>query len=108
MTHLAVEENNVALAGVLGVLPGGGSSYTERVRLRCFTSSFVTCIGVVGPIQRYQRRPATKYAATKIRVNRLKADELSEIEEKLRLKQIKMEESCVEKSQVEKKYKAGL
>lgn len=108
MTNLAVEEKNVALAGFLGILPGGGSFYTEEYAFGVLNLLLWPASVLWDPFSGINGAQQQNYAATKIRVNRLKADELSQIEEKLQLKQIKMEEYAVQKSRIEKKYKADL
>jgi len=108
LTDLAVEEKNVAIAGVLGILPGGGSFYTEEYTFGVLNLLLWPASILWDPFSGINGAEQANYAATKIRIDRLKSEELDALEDKLKAGSMQLAQYTLEKNKITKKFEPKL
>lgn len=105
---LAVQEKSVATAAVLGILPGAGYCYVGRYGL-CVTTIplWVISLGPIWmPFDTAAAANTENYYATKMKVEREKAQALRKLDHKLEDKQISYEVHIREQRAIEAKFSA--
>mgnify|MGYP006270227457 CR=1 FL=1 len=107
-TDLAVEEKNVAIAGILGILPGGGSFYTEEYGLGALNLLLWPWSILWDPFSGINGAQQANYAATKIRIDKLKTEELDALDDKLKAGAVQLDLYTLEKNKITKKYEPKL
>ncbi|MBC2385301.1 TM2 domain-containing protein [Pseudomonas sp. WS 5096] len=104
---LLVQEKSVAAAGLLGVLPGAGYFYTGHYVLGITTLPLYPFLGPLWmPFDAAASAKSRNYYATKMEVDRSKAQALRELDHKLEDKQITYEQHIREQRTIEAKYSA--
>ncbi|WP_273207302.1 hypothetical protein [Marinobacter subterrani] len=103
---LAVEEKNPGAAAALGILPGFGSFYVREygagvVNLLLWPASILW-----DPMSGYQGAQSINYYATKQKVDRLKDQEVAQLEDQLMMGTIDNREYVSEKREIDNKYSA--
>lgn len=101
-----IEEKNEATAMWLGLLPGGGSFYTGHPGPGVANLLFWPLTILWDPISGLNGAQTTNYAATKIRVARLKEDAIDDLDTQLAASEITPKEYGLARRKIEKKYKA--
>ncbi|KAA6233304.1 hypothetical protein FP507_00380 [Chlorobium phaeovibrioides] len=103
---LLVKDKDPGTAAALGILPGGGSFYTGNIGLGMVNLLMWPASILWDPISGSNGAKSDNYFATKTVVAKKQTAEISELDDKLRLKQINTEEYVMAKRNIEKKYSA--
>lgn len=103
---LLVKDKDPGTAAALGILPGGGSFYTGNIGLGIVNLLMWPASILWDPISGSNGAKSDNYFATKTVVAKKQTAEISELDDKLRLKQINTEEYVMAKRNIEKKYSA--
>lgn len=104
---LAVHEKNVAVAGVVGILPAAGYFYTGHPVLAITTLPLYIFLGPLWmPFDAMNAAKVRNYYQTKIQVERTKANELQVLDRRLEDKSLTYEQHLREQRLIESKYSA--
>ena len=103
---LKVEEKNEALAAGLGLLPGIGSFYVGEPGPGIGNFLLWPLSILWDPISGLNGAQSINLAATKIKVSRLKDQELSELDTKLAADEINAKQYAIARRKIDNKYKA--
>lgn len=98
------EEKSVGTAAGFGILPGGGSFYTRNYGLGVVNLLFWPFSVLWDPISGANGAESLNYAATKANVEKLRRNELRNLDEQLALKQIDSSQYILAKNELDRKY----
>ncbi len=101
---IAVEPKSEVLGVVLGLLPGGGSFYTENYGIGVVDLIFWPLSILWDPINGYNGAESINYYATKEAVNYEKNEKLKKLDNQLISKEINNTEYLVKKREIESSY----
>ncbi len=99
-----VEEKNPALAGGLGILPGGGSFYTGEYTYGILNLLAWPLSILWDPFSGINSAESQNYSATKMHVKNLENKEVYKLDDQLLTGEISNKEYVLLKSRVTKKY----
>lgn len=104
---LVVHEKNVAVAGILGIFPALGYAYSGHPVLAVTTIPLWIFAGPLWmPFDAMSSAKSRNYYATKIQVERQKANELQVLDRQLDDKSLTYEQHLREQRLIESKYSA--
>jgi hypothetical protein len=103
-----VNEKDPSTGAVLGILPGGGSFYTQNYGLGIVNLLLWPASILWDPISGHDGAESINYYATKQYVYKQQSKEMAELEEQLELKNITNEKFLAEKRKIDKKYSADM
>ncbi|MBA1280403.1 hypothetical protein [Stutzerimonas stutzeri] len=104
---LVVKEKSVGVAGVLGLFPALGYFYTGHPVLAITTIPLYPALGPLWmPFDAAASAKSRNYYATKAEVERLKAQDLRELDHKLEDRTLSYEQHIREQRAIEQKYSA--
>lgn len=98
------EEKSVGTAAALGILPGGGSFYTRNYGLGVVNLLLWPISVLWDPVSGTNGAESLNYAATKANVEKLRRNEIRDLDEKLAAGQIDSSDYLLMKNEIERKY----
>lgn len=105
---LYVEEKSVGAAAALGILPGGGSFYTENYGVGVANLLFWPISVLWDPVSGYWGAQSINYYATKQKVDSEKRNKLQTIERALEDGKIEKDKYIKQKREIEDYYNPNL
>jgi hypothetical protein len=99
-----VEEKSVGTSAAMGILPGGGSFYTRNYGLGIVNLLFWPISVLWDPVSGTNGAESLNYSATKANVEKLRRNELRELDEKLAASQIDNPGYVRAKNEIDRKY----
>ena len=105
---LYVEEKSVGAAAALGILPGGGSFYTENYGVGVANLLFWPISVLWDPVSGYWGAQSINYYATKQKVDAEKRNKLQTIERALEDGKIEKDKYIKQKREIEDYYNPNL
>ncbi len=105
---LYVEEKSVGAAAALGILPGGGSFYTENYGVGVANLLFWPISVLWDPVSGYWGAQSINYYATKQKVDAEKRNKLQSIERDLEDGKIEKDKYIKQKREIEDSYNPNL
>ncbi len=105
---LYVEEKSVGAATALGILPGGGSFYTENYGVGVANLLFWPLSVLWDPVSGYQGAKSINYYATKQKVDTEKRNKLQSLDRELEDGKIEKDKYIKQKREIEDSYNPNL
>lgn len=99
-----VEEKNETAGVAFGLLPGGGSFYSREYALGVVNLLLWPASILWDPVSGYNGSQAINYYATKANVDRLKSQEMNDLDDQLTLGEIDEREYVKARRDIENKY----
>jgi hypothetical protein len=99
-----IEEKNPSTGVVLGLLPGGGSFYAREPGLGVVNLLLWPLSILWDPISGSDGSKSINYDLTKYQLKKDKSKEMSELDDKLSIKEIDQEQYILKKRKIDEKY----
>jgi hypothetical protein len=101
---LAVQEKSEAAAALLGILPGGGSFYTRQYGVAVVNLMLWPFSVLWDPLNAHRGAQEINYQATMAKINQLRENEYTQLDQKVLSRQIDSEQYKYRKNVIERKY----